>query len=273
MNNENRKIVGYDPNTGQPIYEVLDYQSNSIKQSDTIKVNVEKNKEKFYIKLLLITNIITLIILICFVCMFVLKGDNKSNTITEPKEDNNYTSTATTNPVSKNWMDYQFSIGGKTLALPCSYKELKDISGFFMKSSDEKSYLENHSSTNVNLYIKGDKEEKLSMYIDIKNDTDNDLSYLDSQVVRIDQTEYQVKTNNVKMITFPGELTVGLEKTKEDIINLLGEPSNIREYNSDNYSSITLTYNADEIYNTINYYQIIITNGEITELSLDHKKY
>ena len=301
MNNENLKIIGYDPQTGQPIYEVQNQiqANNNIQQTATNfehtvqenlsientnyqnvvqtpsdKTNIDKKSKGKTNKILIITNIITAIFLALFVVMFILKDINNDcaepNDI--PSEEKSYNKTATTEPVSKDWQKYQFSINGKTLSLPCLYMEFKDISGFSMKSYNEKSYLERNSSTYVNLYIGDIEKENLALYIDIKNNTSEDLQYTKSEIVSLWQTNYQVETNNAEAIIFPGNLRVGMEVSKEQIIELFGEPTDIKEYSSTNYETITLTYNGDTTYSTINYYKIEIKNGKIDALTLDHKK-
>lgn len=295
MNNENQNIVGYDQQTGQPIYanqnqsiqqvnnqptnfqqpiqDNMNYQN--VVQPSNIKINENKSNQGKTNKILIIINIITAILLIVFVVAFILKDSKCESVETIEKveeEKNNYTSTATTEPVSKDWQKYQFSIKGKTLSLPCSYLEFKDISGFSMKSSDEKSYLERNSSSYVNLYI-GDKDnQKLALYTDIKNDTSEDLQYSKSDIVKLNQTLYQVEKSQAEIITFPGDLQVGMEMTKEEIIELFGEPGKIRDNSNEAYGGITIAYYGDEEYTTINYYEIQIYNGKIDSITLDHKK-
>ena len=281
----NNKIIGYDPMTGQPIYETQSspvineptiVQQNITPQTTNLQTAVEQDKKKKnkpgnLIKVLIITNILTAVLSIIFIVAFILKDtDNKSEEMLE--EESGYTSTVTTEPVSSDWTKYQFSIKGKTFTLPCLYKEFRDISGFNMKSSDEKSYLQANYSTYVNLYIGDENNQKLALYIDVKNDTNEDLRYSESQLVRISQTEYQVETNKADLITFPGDLKIGLEISKERIIELLGEPTKIIDDSDEPYGSITLTYNMDSYYTTVNYYQIILRDGKIDELTLDHKK-
>ena len=275
----NNNMIGYDPMTGQPIYEnqnQVNAYNQSIEQNinsqiDIKQQNIEKNSQNKINKILIITNIITAILSIVFIVAFILKDNNKN--IEKIEEVNTYTSTATTEPVSNDLTKYQFSIKGKTLSLPCSYKEFSDISGFFMKSFNEKSYLERNSSTNVNLYIGAKDDPKLALYADIKNNTKEDLKYSDAELGMISQTKYQAETNNADLITFPGNLKIGMQTTKEKIIELFGEPSKIIDNSSEPYGNITLTYNMDTTYTTINYYEIIIKDGKIEELTLDHKKY
>lgn len=142
-----------------------------------------------------------------------------------------------------------------------------------MKSSDEKSYLERNYSTSVNLYTGNLENQKLALYTDIKNNTSNDLAYIDTEIISLWQTKYQVETNGAEAIIFPGNLKVGMEITQEEIVNLFGEPTDMHDYSDDKYNSVTLTYNEDEIYTTINYYKIVLTNNKIEEITLNHKKY
>lgn len=268
---QNQQVNSQPTNFQIPIQENTNYQNDV--QPAKIKPIENKNNPGKLNMVLIITNIITAVMLVGFIVSFILKDTSceSGNPIEKVEsEKNDYTSTATTEPVSKDWKKYQFSVKGKTLSLPCSYKELKDITGFAMKSSDEKSYLEKTSSTYVNLYT-GDSQ-KLALYIDIKNNTSEDLQYGESEVVRLWQTLYQVETNNAEIITFPGDLKVGMEITKEKIIELFGEPSKIRDNSGETYSGMTLSYYGDEIYSTINYYEIQIMNGKIDSITLDHKK-
>ena len=54
--------------------------------------------------------------------------------------------------VSNTWSDYEVSVNNKTIKLPCTYEELKDATGFSMKSADEKSYLSKNYYATVNMY-------------------------------------------------------------------------------------------------------------------------
>lgn len=250
-----------------PVQDNINYQN----EAQTLKMNPIKNDGGKSNKILIITNVITVILLVIFIVAFISKNSNCSldNSVKKiESEKNSYTSTATTKPVSKDWKKYQFNIKGKTLSLPCSYLEFKDISGFSMKSSDEKSYLEKKSSTYTNLYIVDKGKQKLALYIDIENDTSEDLQYLKSNMVRLWQTKAQVEDYNAEAITFPGNIKVGMEMTKEEIIELFGEPGKIRE-SSD---IITISYYGDEIFTTINCYEIEIYKGKIDSIKLDHSK-
>lgn len=270
---QNQQVNNQPTNFQTPIQDNINYQNN-VQPSNITPIENKNNPGKLN-KILIITNIITAALLVVFIMAFILKDTNceSSNPVEKIEEEkNNYTSTATTEPVSKDWQKYQFSIKGKTLSLPCTYLEFKDISGFSMKSSDEKSYLERNSSIYVNLYV-GDKDnQKLALYTDIKNDTSEDLQYSKSDIVRLNQTKSQVENYGAEVITFPGDLQVGMEMTKEGIIELFGEPGKIRDNSNEAYGGITIAYYGDEVYTTINYYEIQIYSGKIDSITLDHKK-
>lgn len=292
MNNENNNFTLYNQQNSQTNMNLNTQQFNSSQlnqqnikqqqnnyQGNTALLNIDNSKNKKTIKILIITNVITALLLIGLVVLFILnKFIFKSNEIIDnSNEENKYISTASNEPITNDWKKYKFNINGKTLSLPCSYKEFKSISGFSMKSAYEKSFLERNSSTNASLFLNNSGEEKLALYIDIKNNTKEDLKYSDSEVVNVWQTAYQVETNGATKIKFPGNLEVGMEISKEDIIKLFGEPSDVKtyhnEYGNNIYDSIDISYNNDKVYSSINYYKINLVNNKINELMLDHKKY
>lgn len=168
--------------------------------------------------------------------------------------------------ITNDWDDYEFVINGKELELPCSYKELKSVTGFSAKSSDENSVLSNNYYTIVNMY----KNDKLALSIEVLNDTGSDAKYMDSKVTRVSQSEYQV-SNGADKITFPGGLVAGQEITEDKIKRLFGEPTDVNNYSSDGYESITYTYNEDTSWTTTNYFKIQVVNGVISEITLDNR--
>ena len=253
MNNEYNNI---NPNNSieQPV--IMPTQQNN---RNTNKINI----------VLIITNIITLIALIACVVLYSPLFNKKDETKTENKQEINYTKTVTDKPVSNNWKDYQFGINGKTLTLPCSYRELKDVIGFHMKSSDEKSYTDPLMRDTINLYETINGKEEHAAYIDIKNRSEEDGLNANLDVTRISQTSL-LKDENETLLIFPGNLKVGMTYSKEDAIKQFGEPTTIREYNFSGSTTIGLEYIEDENNSTINYYKIEIINGKIEELMLDH---
>ncbi len=174
--------------------------------------------------------------------------------------------------VSADWTTYSFGVNGKIITLPCSFQELADATGFVMKSSDAKSYLEGGYYTNVNLYT---PDEELALYIDIINDTDGDLVYTDCTVADVRQTKYQAIDQGASVITFAGGLQVGQEMTTAEIEAIFGEPQDTSEYISDDsdYESYTWTYAADPDWSSHDNFEITIVNGIIDEIGIDHLYY
>ena len=170
--------------------------------------------------------------------------------------------------VNSKWKNYEFTVNGKIIKLPCTYSELSTATSATMKSSDAKSYISPGYYSLSNLY----KDEKLALYIEVLNDTTIDQLYTDSKITRVSQTKYQKSLGATELI-FPGNLKVGQEITKENIIELLGNPSNISNYTSDGYVKDTYSYYEDSNYRTTNYYEISVVNGIIDELTLDHRRY
>ena len=135
-------------------------------------------------------------------------------------------------------------MNGKIIKLPCTYSELSTATAAIMKSSDAKSYISPGYYSLANLY----KDEKLALYIEVLNDTTIDQLYTDSKITRVSQTKYQKSLGATELI-FPGNLKVGQEITKENIIELLGNPSNISNSNS-SLSSYLGTPNSSSWYFT-----------------------
>ncbi len=170
--------------------------------------------------------------------------------------------------ISSSWSNYEFSVNGKLVKLPCTYKELKEATGFSMKTAQENSSLSNNYYTLVNMY----KNDKLALYTEILNDTDSDVKYTDAKITKVGQSKYQVSTGADKL-TFPGNLKAGDEITEDKIKELFGEPTDVYNYESDGYKSVTYTYNEDTTWTTTNFYEIKIVNGIIDELTLDNRNY
>jgi hypothetical protein len=153
---------------------------------------------------------------------------------TDEKEDNG---NETAKVPSSKLKDCELSINGKVLKLPISYKELKEATGYSIKSSEEKSYLEPDYYASVELR---DANGNDICYIDVLNNTDEDASYADCMVIAVSQSEYQ--TEDAVEIRFVGNLGVGDVTSKDALIKLFGEPSDIYEYRSEGFED----YHFDE---------------------------
>ena len=221
-----------------------------------------------------IINIILIVVIFLFMTFVASKSTelinntiDKADDIIEKAEEKQKDKDYNSNEASNTWSDYEVSVNNKTIKLPCAYEEIKDATGFSMKSANEKSYLSKNYYATVNMY----KNDKLALYTEIYNDTNDDLKYSDGKISRIWQTKYQVSTG-ADIITFPGSLKVGDQISVDEIISKLGNPSDRAEYNDSGYSSTTLTYNENLSWKTTKFYKITLVNGVIDELSLDNRK-
>lgn len=262
--------------------------SEDIKTSNTAtsNINASEPKKNNTLKIvLIIVGVLVLLVILLVVAVLVafgiIKGNSTDNSdattpsVTE-KSDNKQTDTKkestkknTKTEVSSDWKKYNFSINGEDLSLPIKYSEFKEISGFNVKSVYADTVIPSKHYMLFNLY----EDDNLSAYVEITNNTKESLKYEDGMITRISQSEYQVK-NGATVITFPGNLQVGMEMTKDDLVSLLGKPSKESEYDGgENYKSYTYTYNEYDDYSTFNYYKIEILNGVISDLEIDNRDY
>lgn len=263
-------------------------QNNPINPQPTTNfapVNTAPNSNGGGNKGLVIVIIILLLIILAGGIYFVVqkKNNNVSEEITEPtttiNNDNttqNTTLPTTTLPttnkpenqnVSADWKKYSFSINGKNLTLPLAYNSFATATGFNMKSSVDTEMLKNNYYALVNVY----KNDKFAASIEIFNKTGSEIKPSAGSVTRVSQMELQVKSGDIEKIVFPGNLTVGMSITKEQIVALFGEPTKIDNYKSGDYNKDTYSYNADTTWTTTNYYKIEVLNGVIDTLTLDHR--
>lgn len=173
-----------------------------------------------------------------------------------------------TTATSNDWDDYEFTVNNQTLSLPTTYSDLSSATSSEMQSSYIKSYLQSGYYAIVNMY----KNDKLALYTEVLNDTDQDMLYTDCKITSVSQTKYQISVGADEII-FPGGLKAGQEITESEIISLFGTPDDTYNYESDGYISNTYTYLEDTNYTTINYYEIKVVNGVIDELTLDNRNY
>jgi len=225
----------------------------------------------------LIVIIVVLILVILGIISFnFINNKQKENTdsksfINNNIDDNNSPEVNSNNnynyKISNDWDQFIVSVNNTTIKLPYSYKDFKSLSGFSMKDIEEKNYIESKHYDLKNLY----KNNKLSLYVEILNDTKDDIQNIDTKITRIWQTKYMVATNGAEAIVFPGNLSVNTSITKDEIVSLFGEPDEIKNYYADNYNQDTYAYYIDKSYTTFNYFKIIVVNGIIDEIALDHR--
>ena len=215
----------------------------------------------------IISFVLSIIISVILTVLPIIKGVNSlsgNNIITTNSTVNS--KTTTTNTINNNWKDYTVSINGKTLSLPVSYEELKNASGFSIKSVYDNTTIPTKHYVLANLY----KDDKLAVSVELTNKTDSDLKYVDSSVTRISQDKFSTEQTGIENVIFPGNLKTGMNITKEEIFKLFGEIE-VKEYKSDNYVSETYKYTSDDTWKTLNYYEIRVVNGVIDSLTLDHR--
>lgn len=195
------------------------------------------------------------------------EGTDESNEVVEGDKSNEKVNDA---KVDSDWTKYEFVVNGKTLTLPCTYADLKEATGFSMKSSDEKSYLEGEYYTNLNLY---NSDESIVLNIDILNTSEEDKLYTECPVVRVSQCEYDLE-NTDTVITFPGGLYVGQEVTKDDLVAIFGEYDDDYYYDGDSdYQLYEYTWVEDTDWTTYNYIKVEILNGVISNITINNKDF
>lgn len=189
--------------------------------------------------------------------------DDNLNTNTEKDESTTTDSSTTTSVnVSNDWKQYQFGLNGKVYTLPMSYNDFKIASGFTIKDTYINMVLPNNHYAPVNLY----KNDKLALYIELFNKSGAEAKYVESNVTRISQTQYQVSQGADKII-FPGGLKVGDSITEVKLTELFGAPNDSKDYSG----SKQYTYLSDTTISTKNNFKINVKDGVIDEIQLDHR--
>ena len=205
------------------------------------------------------------------------KPDETEPEETQPKEDDDEDEIVVkpVGDLSTDWKDFQFEINGKVLSLPCTYKELKEATGYSIKSAEEKSYLEPNYYTSCQLR---DADGNGVCYIDILNNTEEDMAYADGIVIEISQDDWDVEDHGI-FVNFAG-FKVGDVTSKDDLIAKFGNPIDVYEYRIDEdddpewkeYESDTYTWALDDTWTTMDFIEIKmnINTGIIEEIRLDH---
>ena len=216
--------------------------------------------------------VITVIVLLLLGLVGVLVYFNTHNEIkddTAPKkETKEVVEVNSKNEMSNEWKEYVISVYNKTIKLPTTYERVEALSGFKLDSTTSKNYMKANSNDIVNLFV----EDKLALYVYVKNDNDKEIEYTDSKVVGIWQSKYQVETNHAEKFIFPGNLVVGQEMNKDTLVSLFGEPSNVKNTNLENYISEDYYYYEDEKSVTEKFYRITVVNGKISDIYLVTEK-
>ncbi len=171
----------------------------------------------------------------------------------------------TVDDLSADWKDYEVFFDGNIISLPCTYKELKALTGYAMKPAEEKSYLDSMYTTYFDLYL----DDNEVLYIEVVNDTDGDQKNTDCLVTKIAQTSNHLEYAQDAFV-FPGNLKVGTKISKDELTKLFGEPDDTYDYESDGYVQFRFTYSEYESNTTLNCMEINVVNGIIDEIVIDH---
>ena len=235
-------------------------------QSEEDDKEVESKSSKV-IFIIVITVIILLLLGLIGVLVYFNTTNEIKDDITPKKETKEVVEVNSKNEMSNEWKEYVISIYNKTIKLPTTYERVEALSGFKL-DSNLNSYMKANSNDIVNLFV----EDKLALYVYVKNDNDKEIEYIDSKVIGIWQSKYQVETNHAEKFVFPGNLVVGQDMNKDTLVSLFGEPSNVRNTNLENYNSEDYYYYEDEKSVTEKFYRITVVNGKISDLYLVTEK-
>lgn len=238
--------------------------------------NEESKKKKFSIpklskkQLMIVAVAVVAVALIVVLSTVLGKGKNGGNTPTSNDNSNNNSNTIEENKTANdlpmdNWKSYKFEVNGKQLSLPISYNYLASSSGFTMKTNYKDQNLEKNTYMSVNLY----KNKKLSLFTEIYNNSNNNIKLTNGNVTKISQTYDQVK-KGAEAVIFPANLKVGMEMTKDSLIELLGNPSEVKNYSSNDYVNDSYMY-YETNKTSVNYYEVKIINNVIEQITLDHR--
>lgn len=251
------------------ITEENQVEENNIKEETTTPEEETKEVESKSSKIIfrIVISIIILLILGLIGVLIYFNTNNEIKDDVAPKEKKKETvETNNKYEVSNNWKEYVISVYNRTLNLPTTYERVEALSGF--KIGDTTNFLKPNSTDIINLYI----EDKLALYVYVRNDNDKEIEYTEGKVVGIWQSKYEVETNNAEPIIFPGNLKVGQEMNRDTLVSLFGEPSDVRNSNLENYNMEDYYYYEDENDITEKFYRISVVNGKISDIYLVTEK-
>lgn len=167
----------------------------------------------------------------------------------------------------EDWSSYTLNVNGVNFTLPCTYSEFKETTGSHMDAVDEASILCKDSSTLCTVY----RGKQSVAYIEIFNDSDEDLKYSECVIQEVSQDVYCVEQSGIQ-IKFPGDFYAGMSISHESLVKGFGEPERFSEYVDDNSDYWIKIYNwcENEKWSTINNFQIRVVKGVIDDISLNH---
>ena len=107
------------------------------------------------------------------------------------------------------------------------------------------------------------KNDKIALFIEVLNDTNDYLKYTDGKIIGIWQNDFNI-SNGANKIIFPGGIKVGDKITEEQIVSKYGKPIEKSRF----LESITYKYSDDNDKILSNDFLIKVTNGVISEITL-----
>lgn len=158
---------------------------------------------------------------------------------------------------SSKWSNYTVSVNGKSITLPCTYTDFTKTGYVFQNSGDALQELQSNLTT-----IKTLQNEGFTMVVTLQNKSGNTAALTDCYITEITVSEY-LSDENIK---FAGDLSIGTETSKEQIIKLFGEPDYVYDSDADDYDYHSLQYCDKE--NVYNGFEVVISNNQVTELTV-----
>lgn len=163
------------------------------------------------------------------------------------------------------WKTYEISLNEVVTKLPCTYSEFQELTGLSIPDNDSNLYIDGGECTIVEL-VSGDDSV---LFAEITNTSEESKPCTDCLITKVCQSRYQVsKGENV--VVFPGGLSVGKEVSESKLREVFGDPKDTYKYLDEDYESYTITYSEDDDL-FYNYYEIILVDGVVEELCLDHR--
>ena len=149
-------------------------------------------------------------------------NNNESTKPTFPTEDNT---------ISEEWKKFEVVINENTITLPCSYLDFKEMTGCTVSDIEENDGLKPGW---YSLICPMDNNGKGFCYINVTNPLDKENVAKDGVIVSIEHDYILAEESEVK-ISFVG-LHAGEEISKQDLLQMFGEPHDIKERRSEEES-------------------------------------
>lgn len=184
---------------------------------------------------------------------FVEEIGNKSDFDDNSANINEYDNKSSNN-TSENWKDYTVMVNDTAIQLPIQYSEFSKKTGYtFNDSQDAQQTLKNNYTTTVTLSFNNNNIHATFI------NTTAQMTTLDSCCIAAIRVSNHNDNSNIK---FVNDLTVDTSITKEQIIEMFGEPDYI--FDDDNYH-IMKYKDANSSYNG---FEITIKDNVIIDMTI-----